>query len=48
MPGLLVRSLDAIHLAAATSLGADLQAVVTCDHRMQESAASLGVAVEAP
>ncbi len=47
-PGTLVRSLDAIHLASAQLLGADLRAVVTYDHRMATAAAAMGVAVDAP
>ena len=43
-----VRSLDAIHLAAAISLGADLGAVVTYDRRMSEAAQALGLPVIAP
>lgn len=47
-PGMLLRSLDAIHLAAAHSVGADLRSVVTYDRRMQEAAAALGIMVNAP
>ena len=43
-----VRSLDAIHLAAAIGLGADLGAVVTYDDRMSEAAYALGLPVVAP
>jgi uncharacterized protein len=43
-----LRSLDAIHVAAARSLGADLGAVVTYDERMAQVAADLGLAVAAP
>jgi uncharacterized protein len=43
-----LRSLDALHLAAALSLGADLGGVVTYDQRMAEGARSLGLHVEAP
>lgn len=43
-----VRSLDAIHLAAALGLGADLGAVVTYDARMSEAAQALGLPVIAP
>ena len=46
-PGSL-RSLDAIHLAAALSLGSDLAGVVTYDVRMAEATERLGLAVEAP
>lgn len=45
--GALVRSLDAVHLAAAQTLPA-LQAVVTYDHRMQAAAQEVGLPVEAP
>jgi predicted nucleic acid-binding protein len=46
-PGIL-RSLDAIHLAAAQTFAGDLQAVVTYDSRMQTGAALLGLRVAAP
>lgn len=48
MPERALRSLDAIHLAAATSVGSALRSVVTYDRRMQDAASSLGVAVDAP
>jgi predicted nucleic acid-binding protein len=41
-PGML-RSLDAIHLAAARAVGSELDAVVTYDARMSEAAARLGL-----
>jgi predicted nucleic acid-binding protein len=47
-PGGPLRSLDAIHLAAARSLGAELRSVLTYDVRMQLAAAALGIAIEAP
>lgn len=47
-PTSLLRSLDAIHLAAARCLGADLRSVVTYDVRLQQAAAALGIAVDAP
>jgi len=47
-PNIQLRSLDAIHLAAAQVVGADLRAVVTYDHRMAEAADEIGLAVEAP
>ncbi|HYA44885.1 MAG TPA: type II toxin-antitoxin system VapC family toxin [Acidimicrobiales bacterium] len=47
-PGGQLRSLDAIHLAAAGLLGAELAGVVTYDTRMTEAARELGMAVEAP
>jgi predicted nucleic acid-binding protein len=47
-PGAALRSLDAIHLAAARSIGADLRSVVTYDLRMREAARHAGLTVEAP
>lgn len=47
-PAAVLRSLDAIHLAAARSLGAELRSVLTYDSRMQDAAAALGIAVDAP
>jgi predicted nucleic acid-binding protein len=43
-----VRSLDAIHLAAALALGPDLDVLVTYDERMRAGANALGVAAIAP
>jgi predicted nucleic acid-binding protein len=43
-----LRSLDAIHLAAAQALEAGLESVVTYDVRMTEAATSLGLRVVAP
>ena len=43
-----VRSLDAIHLATALSLGDDLGVLLTYDARMAEAARSLGLPVERP
>lgn len=43
-----LRSLDAIHLAAARSLGRDLVAVVTYDSRMAVAATELGLDVASP
>jgi uncharacterized protein len=43
-----LRSLDAIHLSAAMSLGPDLAGVVTYDERMSEGARELGLTVKAP
>jgi len=45
-PGL--RSLDAIHLAAALDLGDDLEGVITYDDRLANAAVSNGVAVLTP
>ena len=47
-PHIQLRSLDAIHLAAAQVVGADLRAVVTYDRRMADAAHDLGLTVEAP
>ena len=47
-PDLSLRSLDAIHLAAAGSVGADLRSVVTYDQRMHAAANELGFTVDAP
>jgi predicted nucleic acid-binding protein len=46
-PGQL-RTLEAIHLATALSLGPELDAVVTYDRRMADAAATLGLVVAAP
>ncbi len=43
-----LRSLDALHLAAALELGDDLDGVVTYDGRLADSARSIGIPVLAP
>lgn len=43
-----LRTLDAVHLAAALALGDDLEAVVTYDGRLAEACRLNGVAVLAP
>jgi uncharacterized protein len=43
-----LRSLDAIHLATAQQLGADLARIVTYDDRMAMAANRLGLAVARP
>jgi predicted nucleic acid-binding protein len=43
-----LRSLEAIHLATAGRLGADLGVIVTYDDRMAAAARSLGYSVVAP
>jgi uncharacterized protein len=43
-----LRSLDAIHLAAALDLGDDLDTLVTYDDRLSEAASLNGVRVTAP
>lgn len=45
---LVLRSLDAVHLAAALDLGDDLDALVCYDHRLTEAARGHGIRVEAP
>jgi uncharacterized protein len=44
----LLRSLDALHLAAALELGDDLEGFVTYDDRLAESARHHGIPVVAP
>lgn len=43
-----LRSLDAIHLGSALTLGDDLDAVVSYDERLSAAAAALGVRTLAP
>ncbi|MFI7588688.1 type II toxin-antitoxin system VapC family toxin [Spongisporangium articulatum] len=43
-----LRSLDALHLAAALSLGDDLEGLLTYDERLAEAATRHGVTVVAP
>jgi uncharacterized protein len=43
-----LRSLDAIHLATALSLGDDVGAVFAYDTRLSEAAADAGLDVRAP
>ena len=43
-----LRTLDAIHLASAAALGADLEALVTYDRRLAEAAKVLGMPVASP
>jgi predicted nucleic acid-binding protein len=43
-----LRTLDAIHLASARSLGEDIDAVITYDERMIEAATSLALTVRVP
>jgi predicted nucleic acid-binding protein len=47
-PGSLLRGLDAIHLATAQLMGAELRVVVTYDTRMARAASSLGLTVDSP
>lgn len=48
LDGGLMRTLDAIHLAAAQLLGDDLTNVITYDQRMTAAAKALGLTVSAP
>lgn len=48
LPGTVLRSLDAIHLAAASLMTADLRAIVTYDVRMISAATQLGLATVSP
>ncbi len=43
-----LRSLDAIHLAAAQRLGSDLSVLVSYDDRMLAAARALGIEVSSP
>jgi predicted nucleic acid-binding protein len=43
-----LRSLDAIHLASAVTLGTDLTAFIAYDHRLSAAASNLGLAVVQP
>ena len=43
-----MRSLDALHLAAALEIGSDLESIVTYDERLGAAAADHGVTVTAP
>jgi predicted nucleic acid-binding protein len=43
-----LRSLDAIHLAAAFELGGDLGVIITYDDRMLQGAAALGLPATSP
>ena len=47
-PGVLLRSLDAIHLAAARAVGPALREVVTYDERMRAAADAVGLCAVAP
>ena len=44
----LLRSLDALHLAAALDLGDDLDGIVTYDDRLGAAAVAHGITVVAP
>jgi uncharacterized protein len=44
----ILRSLDALHLAAARSIGGDHEGIVSYDDRMAEAAGALGLQTRAP
>lgn len=48
MPGKMLRSLDAMHVASAQQLGALLDVLVTYDHRMIDVARAQGLPVTSP
>lgn len=48
LDGETIRSLDAIHLAAAQALGSGFGELVTYDRRMADAARGMGMAVGAP
>jgi predicted nucleic acid-binding protein len=48
LQGVGLRSLDAIHLAAALELGGELQRLVTYDRRMADAGAAVGLPIAAP
>ncbi len=43
-----LRSLDALHLAAALEVGDDLQGLVTYDRKLSEGAGAIGIEVFSP
>jgi predicted nucleic acid-binding protein len=43
LPGVRLRTLDAIHLASALAIGAELRTLITYDLRLQQAAATLGL-----
>ncbi len=43
-----LRSLDALHVAAALDLGDDLDGIITYDDRLREGASTLGITVVTP
>lgn len=48
LPPAVLRALDAIHLAAALTIRAELAHVITYDRRMADAARALGLRVAAP
>ena len=45
---LILRTLDAIHLASAMAIGGQLEAIVTYDRRLADAARTLGIEVASP
>lgn len=43
-----LRSLDALHLAAALTIGSDLGVFLTYDERLRDAAREVGITVDAP
>ena len=48
LAGVGLRSLDAIHLAAAREFGGELESLVTYDQRMADAGAAMGLPIAAP
>ncbi len=48
LPGMRLRTMDAIHLASALSVGSELTALLTYDARQAVAAHDLGIGVVAP
>lgn len=48
LPGMRLRTLDAIHLACALALGGELEALITYDVRLGQAAADVGLVPFAP
>ena len=48
LPGVRLRTLDAIHLASALALGSELRTLITYDLRLGQAAADLGLVPLAP
>lgn len=48
LPPVVLRTLDAIHVASALALGSELDAFVTYDDRMAEAARAIGLPVVRP
>jgi predicted nucleic acid-binding protein len=48
LPGIRLRTLDAIHLACALALGGEVQTLITYDTRLSQAAAGVGLVPFAP